>query len=93
MIQATDDKPKNSATSPGLPSLPRPTLAEQCIGSTPWAGKSQFITPKMLFLISPPYSLPATTMVRSVNDTAMAVPLRTPSMAGSAWNCGACRMT
>ena len=76
-----------------MPSAVRPTLAEQCIGSTPLAGRSQFITPKMLFLISPPYSLPATTIMRSVKDTAMAVPLRTPSTAGSAWNCGACRIT
>jgi hypothetical protein len=27
------------------------------------------------------------------NDSAIAVLLRTPSIAGSAWNSGACRMT
>jgi len=93
VVLPVPDRPKNSAASPGRPSAVRLTLAEQCIGSTPSAGSFQFITPKMLFLISPPYSLPAITIMRSVNDAAMAVLLRTPSVAGSAWKLGACRMT
>jgi len=56
-------------------------------------GSSQFITVKIDFFISPAYSLPAMTIIRCSNDKAMAVPERTPSTAGSAWNSGACRMT
>ena len=40
---------------------------------------------KIDFLISPAYSVPAMTMQRCANDSAMAVPERTPSTAGSAW--------
>ena len=68
-------------------------LALQCIGITPSAGSFQFITVKMDFLISPAYSVPAMMMRRSAKLSAMAVVLRTPSMAGSAWKSGACRMT
>ena len=62
------------------------------MGSTPSAGSFQFMMPKIDFLISPPYSLPAITMIFCARLTAMAVVLRTPSMAGSAWKLGACRM-
>ena len=55
MVLPVPDRPKNSATSPGA----WPTLALQCIGSTPSAGSFQFITPKIDFLISPAYSVPA----------------------------------
>jgi hypothetical protein len=66
-----------------------PILALQCIGSTPVSGRRQFITVKIDLLISPAYSVPAMTMVRSAKERAMAVPLRTPSVSGSAWNSGA----
>ena len=68
-------------------------MALQCIGSTPLAGNSQFITVKIDFLISPAYSLPAMTISFCSKLSAIAVVLRTPSIAGSAWKCGACRMT
>ena len=89
VVLPVPDRPKNSATSP----CSRPILALQCIGSTPSAGNFQFMTPKIDFLISPPYSLPATTIMRCVSDTAIAVLDRTPSIAGSAWNLGACTIT
>jgi len=38
-------------------------------------------------------SLPAITTMRSVRDTTIAVLERTPSMAGSAWKRGACKIT
>ena len=54
------------------------------MGSTPCAGKIQFITVKIDFLISPAYSVPAITIVRSAKESAIAVVDRTPSIAGSA---------
>ena len=77
MVLPVPDRPKNSATSPSPP-----ILALQCIGSTPLSGRIQFITVKIDFLISPAYSVPAMMMIRCSNDSAMVVPLRTPSIAG-----------
>ena len=87
MVLPVPDSPKNSATSPSPP-----ILALQCIGITPRSGRIQFITVKIDFFTSPAYSLPAMTMMRCSNDSAIEVPLRTPSIAGSVWKCGACRM-
>ncbi len=60
-------------------------LALQCIGSTPSAGSFQFITVKIDFLISPAYSVPAITISFLAKDSAIAVLVRTPSRAGTAW--------
>ena len=42
------ERPKKIATSPAAP-----TLAEQCMGSTPSSGSRKLSTVKMVFLISP----------------------------------------
>ena len=80
MVLPVPDRPKNRATSSFAF-----MLALQCMGSTPSAGSFQFMTVKIDFLISPAYSVPAMTISFWSKESAIAVDVRTPSRAGSAW--------
>ena len=78
------DRPKNSAASP-----PGPTFTDECIGRTPSSGSRKFITVNADFLISPAYIVPTMRISLRARWTRIAVSLRVPSRAGSAWNEGA----
>jgi hypothetical protein len=77
------ESPKKTTESRSVP-----TLTAECIGSTPSSGSRKFMTVNADFLISPAYSVP--TMITSIRPrwTRIAVPVRVPSVAGSAWNEG-----
>jgi len=64
------ERPKNRETSPAGPSL-----AEQCMESTPRAGSSQCMSVKTPFFISPAYSVPRITCSRRSSDRSMLVRL------------------
>ena len=87
VVLPVPESPKNSATS-----LSGPTLAEQCMGSTPRAGSSKFIIEKAAFFISPAYSVEPTITSFSLRFMAMTVSLRVPMVAGSARRLGRSRM-
>src|SRR5215212_6215018 len=52
VVLPVPDKPKNNAVLPSLP-----TLAEQCIGKTPFFGRIKFMIENIAFLISPAYEV------------------------------------
>src|ERR687898_740236 len=52
VVLPVPDRPKNKAVSPFFP-----TLAEQCIGNTPFFGRIKFIMENIAFLISPAYEV------------------------------------
>ena len=81
------ERPKKRATSPSSP-----TLAEQCMGSTPSAGRRWFSTLKIDFLISPAYRVPQMRTSFAEKFTTTAVDDRVPWRSGSARKWGAWRM-
>ena len=86
VVLPVPERPKKTATRPSAP-----TLAEQCIDSTPRWGRRSFIRVKIDFLISPAYWVPPIRISWSVRCRITKLPARVPSAAGSAAKLGAWR--
>ncbi|OYV62147.1 MAG: 30S ribosomal protein S3 [Acidocella sp. 21-58-7] len=78
------ESPKNTATSPL-----GPTLAEQCIGSTPSSGRRSFMRVNADFLISPAYCVPPIRISLVERFMTTKLPWRVLWTAGSALKLGA----
>ena len=84
VVLPVPERPKNTATRSSSP-----TLAEQCIESTPAFGSRSFMSVKIDFLISPAYSVPPIRMRPSERCSTTKLAARVPSVSGTAWKCGA----